>query len=390
MKVLRADLWILLLCLTCFRMWAQQDSCMVSTPIPRFSELMPMVDTDFPRLHIVHIGDSHLQSGFLGDAFRETLAIHYDLQGYGLISPYSLAGTNAPSSYRLRSSHQWNSCKLTYTRSFSPMSPSGMSIKRSSPVGAFTLSVSCPAYPFMELICYRGADSPSLIPTKGKYILKKGKIPQRGEEMIADTLLLSESSSELSLRSDNSSAKNAVYGGMILLRRTPVPLFSKPQALYSQIGINGAMYASYDRQPFVDAVARMNPHYLLLSLGSNESLARKFSKEAFKSQVQSFLRKCQRDLPEAKIILTTPAPNFRGNSFNRNTLLVRNTLLEIASCENLPVIDLFEAVGGAEGALELKRRGGYYAKDGIHFTKEAYNRQGRFMAEQLLTLIPLR
>lgn len=346
----------------------------------QFPLILPMNFYQLP-IHIVHLGDSHLQSGYLGDTFRSTLSEAHPLAGYGLVSPYSLAGTNSPEAYRYSSPQRWTSCTLSYTQVCKPMSPCGIVLERHS-TQPISFTFSAPSYPFDQVVLFREEHSPSLLPVGIASSLKKGEVSYAG--MVADTLTFVTPQKKVTLRSSTSSRGKVSYGGALLIRQRA----DQNSFLYSQIGLNGAMYANFAREVFLEAIAALHPHYLLISLGTNESLAPRFDKTIFKKQVEQLVGALQKAIPEVKLVLSTPAPNFKRGHYNLNSLRAAEAIKEVATANNIALIDLYEAVGGQEGAEEKLQKGGYYNRDGVHFTIAGYHRQGDFFAQELLNLLP--
>lgn len=335
-------------------------------------------------IHIVHLGDSHLQSGYLGDTFRSTLSEACPLAGYGLVSPYSLAGTNSPEAYRYDSPQRWASCTLSYTQVCKPMSPCGIVLERHS-TQPISFTFSSPSYPFDQVVLFREEHSPSLLPVGIASSLKKGETSYAG--MVADTLTLVTPQNKVTLRSSSAPRSKVSYGGALLIKKSYIGSGDQAPLLYSQIGLNGAMYANFRREVFLEAITALHPRYLLISLGTNESLAPRFNKTEFKKQVEQLVEALQKAIPEVKLVLSTPAPNFKRGRYNLNSLRATEAIKEVATAYNLALIDLYEAVGGKEGAEEKFNEGGYYNRDGVHFTIEGYHRQGGFFAKELLNLL---
>lgn len=333
-----------------------------------------------PPIHIVHIGDSHLQSGFLSEQFRCSLSKSFTIMGYGLVTPYKLANSNAPIGYRITSSVSWNSCTLSYAQSCSPTPPGGVLLSRQGVQFSFTYS--CSYSPFDRIIYYRGKNSPALIPEGVKYVLQKGHTLVEG--MVSDTLFFSTPVRSVTLQPQTPPSPMLYYGGAMLLHSATQLSSNNPKALYSSVGINGAMYVNYDREEVLRSIAQLKPSIILVSLGTNESLARHFRKEPFKQQVKRFVIHCQQYIPQVKLVLTTPMPNFRHGSFNKNSAYAAEAIREVGTEMGISILDLYELVGAESGAKKLRKQGNYYYKDGIHFTQQGYIQQGKLLATAFL------
>ena len=78
---------------------------------PLFAEMDSLQSgTDsVPRIvSMVHIGDSHVQAGFLTEAVRLPLQRRFGDAGRGLVVPLKLARTNEPHDYSVVADGAWN------------------------------------------------------------------------------------------------------------------------------------------------------------------------------------------------------------------------------------------------------------------------------------------
>ena len=61
-----------------------------------YEKLEKLKRGEIDRVNILHIGDSHLQGGYLTSELRKLLQNKFGHAGRGLIFPYQLVKTNAP------------------------------------------------------------------------------------------------------------------------------------------------------------------------------------------------------------------------------------------------------------------------------------------------------
>lgn len=362
-----------------------KDSLSSLIPTDIFSSVMRFLRPSSQPLHIVHIGDSHLQSGYTGESLRETLGEEFLVTGYGLISPYKIAGNNAPASYRYTSPQRWKGCTLSYKRSCNPTPPSCILLERRS-AGDFSFEVKSIAYPFDELICFRSPASPPLVPRGKEYHLAKGTAEYSG--IVADTLRFEQLEQSITLKPLQTTKEKVAYGGLILLNHGIGKKDLRKQVLYSEVALNGAMFVSYDREEVLEAIVGLHPQLLVVSLGTNEALAKGFRLDAFKCQAEKFLKHLRAVSPHSTILLTSPPPSFQKNGrFNSRTEQISSLLKEIAKRDGYYFFDLYEALGGKTEAKRRKREGGYYNRDGVHFTVAGYHKHGRILGEAIAKLL---
>lgn len=74
-----------------------------------FTKLNALEKGLIDRVNIVHIGDSHLQAGFLTNEARKQLQLKFGNAGQGLVFPYKLANSNSPRDSYSYSNVEWES-----------------------------------------------------------------------------------------------------------------------------------------------------------------------------------------------------------------------------------------------------------------------------------------
>lgn len=329
-------------------------------------------------LSILHLGDSHLQAGFLPEAVRSTLARELSLSGMGLVLPYELARTNGPRSYHIQSSVPWNNQKLHLKYPPLQVGASGMLLSRRDN-RPYTFTLSSTSQPFDKLVVFRTPTTPSLVPSIGSATLIVGQKAIGG--FVADTLLYPTAQRSVYLRNDQPPSEGATYGGFVLLRQ-------KRSVEYHAIGLNGAMYSTFTHGGFIQQTKWLHPSHIILSFGTNEAQAREVNKGSFEQQVMHLVRLLRKQHPKAKFILTTPPPSYRwSRSYNSQVEVVSDVLRQIALREHFELFDLYEALGCEEGAENRRQEGDYYAYDGIHFSARGYTHQGQLIGTALVNLL---
>lgn len=343
------------------------------------AQLSAMIHRSFPqKISILHLGDSHLQAGFLPEAIRTTIAQELPLEGPGLIIPYELARTNGPRSYQIQSSVKWNREKLFLKRPPLQVGLSGMILSKADN-SPYTFTISSNARPFDQLIVYRTPSTPSLVPSIGSATLIVGQ--KKIGNFVADTLLYPTEQRRVFLRNEQVPTQGATYGGFVLLKQ-------KQSVEYHAIGLNGAMFGTFAHEGFVQQTQWLHPTHIILSFGTNEAQAREISRSSFEQQVMQLIRLLRKQHPKATFLLTTPPPSFRRNrAYNDQVEVVSEVLRQIAVRENLELFDMYEALGCEEGAYNRRQEGDYYAHDGVHFSPYGYTHQGQLIGKALLDLL---
>jgi len=206
------------------------------------------------------------------------------------------------------------------------------------------------------------------------------------EQIVIDTLLVGRYVSSAQVTAPAS----AVWYGASLER-------SSGGALVHTIGYNGATYYTYSKGSFTSSVATLRPRLIILSLGTNESLARQFDRNNFGAEVARLVRRLQANNPDCAIVLTSPLYCYRkvrvrqrgkrrryrtSYRANANCQLIADELQQQARELGCGYIDLFSHFGGKAGAAQLLSSG-ILSGDRVHLTAAGYNKVGEAIATAL-------
>ena len=135
----------------------------------------------------------------------------------------------------------------------------------------------------------------------------------------------------------------------------------------------------------------LKPSLLIISLGTNESFGRNFSKEQFRSQANAFIRLVKEELPGTALLMTTPAESYRRMYKNKKRYYVRNdniakvadALINCTKENRIACWDLFSITGG-ENSCKNWLEAGLFGRDRIHFSQKGYGEQGALLYKALI------
>lgn len=327
---------------------------------------------------VVYLGDSHIQADFGGSVLRQRLADSAGSAGRGLVVPFRMAGTNQPNDYTITGSGHTVSSRLLKQPWATEMPFTGIGIQ---PVGGpLNIHLTC-AEPFDRIKLLYCGSRPSVNAINGG----GGNI---GFENLSETEILADvplTDAHISI----TAASDFVLGGIVL---------SKADAgtFVHSIGNNGATYSSYNQiDRFGEGLAQLNPDLVVIALGTNEAFGT-FNAETMRMEVDMLVRKVQRSMPHATILLVTPSECYRkryrrrrgrrraaGQTINTNVKNARDVIAGYASGHNIALYDTYEILGGDGSAAHMKAAhvlGG----DGVHFTSGGYRLQGSLLADAIL------
>jgi lysophospholipase L1-like esterase len=383
--------------------FAIDSLCIVSDPqrtlTPFYNELSALEEGKDTVINIVHIGDSHIQAGYLSGQTMRMLQSRYGNAGRGWISPLRIARTNEPDDYFIRTLvKKWTIGRCVQLHPPCDTGIGGIGIQTESPFVNFDIimtPINGAGYSYNNIVAYRGAKSMPLLPTA---ILRDSSQVTEGTfnnlKLATDTIQLPHLTDSLQLQTTRrkagtdtllpASSFNNLYFGFNLSN-------GHPGILYHSIGINGAMFANYAKETYIRRLALLRPSLIIFSLGTNESFAGRFNTEDFTNEVETCIRLVKKHLPNTAILLVTPPECFKRATINKKRVYLRNdniikiaqTLVRLADKHNLACWDFFRATGG-HNSSDNWLKGNFMSRDRIHFTKEAYRRQGQLLYQALI------
>lgn len=336
-------------------------------------------------ISIIHLGDSHIQAGHFTMPIRQSFTQRWGNGGLGWVGPFRLLGTNPPIHTVIRASSAGTSGVKITQRDYDRESPTGM-VLQTRANRAVTYTLQCGGgQTFDRIVIYRKRGTQPFTLSGGN----SSEIAHdtlTTEQIVTDTLLVGRYVSSAEVIAPAS----AVWYGASLER-------SSGGALVHTIGYNGATYYTYSKGSFTSSVATLRPRLIILSLGTNESLARQFDRNNFGAEVARLVHRLQASNPDCAIVLTSPLYCYRkvrvrqrgkrrryrtSYRANANCKLIADELQQQARELGCGYIDLFTYFGGAAGAAQLLSRG-ILSGDRVHLTAAGYNKVGEAIATAL-------
>jgi lysophospholipase L1-like esterase len=165
----------------------------------------------------------------------------------------------------------------------------------------------------------------------------------------------------------------------------------KRGVFYHSIGINGAKFGSYNQCPedFYQQIASLNPDLVIISLGTNEAMAKTIDENQLYSDISDFVFNVRHASPNTNVIFTTPAETYskagrRTPTIPNNKIgKIRDIITDFAEKNGYPFWDLYNITGGKNSALEWNKKG-LFVRDRIHFTQRGYEYQGELLFEAIV------
>lgn len=349
-----------------------------------FYQLKVNPDSIKSPVSVVHIGDSHIQAGFLTGAIMRNLQNEFGNAGRGLVVPLRLAKTNAPRDYMISSNSAWEGGRLIQRKNTLPVGIGGIALAPQNDQVDFTLKLrekEQDNYAFNRITVFSDEEAPTLSANKQLLSL----FDPLKEYPFAYRLQLGEMTDSIRLKANGAIPGKSTYYGFSLEN-------GKPGVLYHSIGINGAHYLDYQNEGLIRQTQALKPDLIVLSLGTNEAFGRNFSNAEFKKQISDMVKLVKEANPNSALLLTIPAECYikkRVNNkivYSANTKVsrVRSVLIDYARENGVAYWDLFEITGGA-GSSKNWFNNKLMARDRIHFTEEGYQLQGELLYNAFIT-----
>ncbi len=326
-------------------------------------------------VRIVHIGDSHIQSGYFPGYLRNNLQQFFGNAGRGLVFPYDVIQTTSPPDINSSSNTGWSLSKV--------IGP-GTNLAGVSGFGIQTRTV--------------GANIDLSIRTE-----EKGTSFNRLKFFINNpsSWIVRAGNNATSYFVKNTEDNKTLYGEIQLENPTNSFLISslpsgspqsffgvslendQPGILYHAIGVNGARFEQYNAASlFWQQLPGLQADLYIVSLGTNEAQRNSFESASFRKQVALFLQKLRATAPRAAILFTTAADSYIAGHPNPVLRLLNISLFEYCTEHSIPVWDLYRVTNGFGSAYNWLSRG-MMNVDLVHFTPGGYQLQGQLLFNAL-------
>lgn len=338
------------------------------------------------KVSVVHIGDSHIQAGFLTEAVRTSFHRDFGNAGRGFIAPLKLTRTNEPTDYAVTSPNAWTCSKVTERTPVFEPGLGGIGLRTAQNRVSFSITTYSHDidYSFNSVTAFHDEKAPLL-----------AQDPALSTDMSCpDTLrpwctyidlMKPVSTLELSAPVTDSRYNDPTFYGFSLEN-------GRNGVLYHSIGVNGACFLHYGRHPRVllKQAAALRPDLFILSMGTNEASGRNFVGDVFYGEIDLLVSEIRRLYPGVPVLLTTPPDSFRRRtvkrrrvySVNDNLEKVSLTLRRYAADHRLACWDLYTVTGG-KGSSQKWLDNGLMRADRIHYTEAGYRLQGMLLYEAL-------
>jgi len=327
------------------------------------------------KIRILQMGDSHLQGGVSSSIVRKRFQEKYGNGGRGIVFPYAIAKTNGPKDYVFKSEESWKSTWITHDPKLFKIGVSGIAIKSMNSFGTMVLNLN---------------NNPQETITRGFFVYSFEK-DENGQVFINDKVFRPRKDQDFdtvqfSFKQPQNALKMSFSGAPIIVHDYYLENEERG-VIYSSFGVAGAMYRDYFRNEFFGKqIGFYDLDLLIISLGTNESYRKSYSKIEFTKSIDSMFQLLKLKLPQTAILITAPGENYflKNNQPECNTRvqMINQVLREKCEEYGFAMWDLYKVMGNSGGMLRWKEAG-LVNKDYLHYLKGGYSLQGQLLFEAI-------
>lgn len=337
-----------------------------------YEEFQKINDT---TVTIVHIGDSHLQAGFLGVELRKKLSLQFGNAGRGLIFPFNLYKSNQPYDFSQNTNiEKWYGTNIVQ---FKQKFESGINgaVLQTEDTGkiCFTVKNNHIDNSFDKITIFIPKldslyDFALYDANLSKKNLENFDVVKNKKQYFLDSLT---NNFCIEIRKTAENQKQFLLHGILLEKQNSNGI------LYNDVGINGATINHYNKSPqFFEQLKDIKPSLIIISLGSNDVSDINIKREIILIQLKLMIDKLREAVPNVSIIITTPVHHFYRKTTPHTKLDTEYcfAVYDAAIEKRCAVIDLY-GIGGGYGSCYLWGKNKLLQNDGLHFTVEGYRIQ---------------
>lgn len=333
--------------------------------------------TNKKRVHVLHIGDSHVQADIFTHETRTLLGNTFGHAGRGMVFPYTTARTHTAADYRSRHTGKWYYARNVERLPELPLGVTGITSRTYDPQSAFKLNfiegAIRPEFTRLRILMDRSPRSYDLRIIAGRDTVYVD-VFTTGIDSLSDQLFVdmprgnSEYLFELR-KSDSIQSQFEIYGLSI----------ESPEdrgLLYSSVGINGAGHYSVMREnKLPQHLQDLKPDAIILDVGANDFYQKGMDQQRFKDNLVSIIEMFKTYAPDALVILSNSQDIHRGGYSVRACSIFSTMISDVAKSENVAFYDWFRVAGGNQ-SMKIWKSLHLANRDGVHLTRDGYELKG--------------
>jgi lysophospholipase L1-like esterase len=336
--------------------------------LPFLNKLQNLKNGGKQNAVIVQIGDSHIQADMMSAVVRTAFQNSFGNAGRGLVFPYQVAKTNAPSDLIFSSKSSWKANRVAKIDTIPScgISGFGMESQEYNPYFNFEFrTFNATKESFDKVSFFTSAVSEILL----EY--NDNQIKNVCFDAPTDFYSVDFASQTSGFKLTFPTTDNIGFYGASLERK------DSSGVIYHAIGANGAKYSDYNKTIlFWKQLAQLHADCYVISLGTNEAQDLNLTAAGFLNDVKIMIGNLKKVSPNASIIITTPPVSYY-KKLKPNPILeiIAQSIIDYCTQNDIAYWDLFGVSKGKEGASKWKSLQ-LLRPDLVHFSREGYTLQG--------------
>ncbi|MDR2286244.1 MAG: GDSL-type esterase/lipase family protein [Prevotellaceae bacterium] len=346
----------------------------------KLRHLRALPDDSVKTVSVVHIGDSHIQADFFTGTVRKLMNHYFGNPGRGLIAPNRLMKSNNGRHYKITSSNQWKHSFVVKPTDI-PIGITGLGLQTNTLTADININTIDESFPgewdFNKVTAYCNLEKTDI------YLFQPNVIEIDTLNPFAKAFLLDTHTNNVKMNFVSPDKEISVSGFNLSNGKRGV--------FYHSIGVNGAKFCNYNScsEDFYQQIASLKPDLVIISLGTNEAMAKTIDEDQLNSDISDFVFNIRHFSPATTVIFTTPVETFAKTG--RKTLTVsnhkvgkvRDVIASFAEKNRYPYWDLYNIAGGKGSAPEWNKKK-LFVRDRIHLTIRGYEYQGELLFEAII------
>ena len=360
---------------------------------PQFHHFFAQLDSVYSgkkeKLHIMHIGGSHIQADLYSNKLRTYLQNMNQVatSQRGFVFPYHLAHTNNPLNYRVEANNElWEGyrCSVSYHQSTWGLSGVTAAFRRVRDTivvkSNYKNDQLHTPYRFNRLRIFYNtwADDYEVRVTQPGLVISDTVVDKGKYREFTFTSEIEEIALVVERKFHASRDTEFLLMGLEMMN-------DQPGIEYTSIGANGAKFDSYFRcELFEEQLGLYQPDLFIISIGTNDAYTPHFKAGKFEAQYEEFIGMIKRVNPDCAILLTVPNDSYyKRRHPNRNTEKQQEIIHRLGKKHQMAVWDFYAVMGGL-GASGHWYENALMPKDRIHFTLPGYSVKADLLLDALV------
>ncbi|NQY06045.1 MAG: hypothetical protein HRT68_07630 [Flavobacteriaceae bacterium] len=350
-----------------------------------FNKLDKIANDDEEKVHVFHIGGSHIQADIYSNKLRSYLQnfSKTSMGQRGMIFPYKMAKTNNPRNYKVEFDGEWNGIRCSIKRDTIDWGLNGVTAFTKDSISNIKVKANYKSYHdncynFNRIRVFYDTWPPDYeIEVVDQTLVNDFNINEQAHYI---EFSLTKTLEEIDL-----CIKRLIHDGQSEFLMMGIELMNDNQGVeYTSIGVNGASFDSYDRcEFFEDQLLLYSPDLFIISIGTNDTYTPDFKPIKYKAYYEGFIQLILRANPDCAILLTVPNDSYYKRRYaNPNTKLAAEVIYELAQKYNMAVWDFYEIMGGL-GSSQKWYRNKLMPRDRIHFKSTGYSIKADLLLQAL-------